>query len=84
MEFVFTIDGKSHFDSLKKEYFDQQNETDSTKQNSCYGIGGVTSGWQKGHTYRVEIGPVFKKEVFDGWDTYPQSEQLNIYLITVE
>ena len=84
MEFVFTIDGKSHMDELKKEYYDQQNETDSTKQNSCYGIGGVASGWQKGHTYRVEIGPVFKKQVFDGWDTFPQGKQLRIYLITVK
>jgi hypothetical protein len=84
MEFVFTIDGKSHVENIKKEYFDQQDETDSTKQNSCYGVGGVASGWQKAHTYRVVVGQIFEKQIFDGWDTYPQGEQLYIYLITVE
>ena len=33
MEFVFTIDGKSYFDNVKKEYYDQQNDTDSSKQD---------------------------------------------------
>jgi serine/threonine protein kinase len=84
MEFVFTIDGKSQIDNLKKEYYDQQSDTDSTKQNSCYGIGGAANDWQKSHTYRVVIGEIFEKQVFDGWDTYPPSEQLHIYLITVE
>ena len=84
MEFVFTIDDKSHIENIKKEYYDQQDETDSTKQNSCYAVGGVTSGWQKAHTYRVVIGQVFEKQIFDGWDTYPQGEQLRIYLITIE
>jgi len=84
MEFVFTIDGKSYVENIKKEYFDQQDETDSTKQNPCYGVGGVASGWQKAHTYRVVVGQIFEKQIFDGWDTYPQGEQLYIYLITVE
>jgi hypothetical protein len=84
MEIVFTVDGKSHIDKLKREYYDQQSDADSTKKMSCYGIGGVISDWQKGHTYRVEIGPVFKKQVFDGWDTFPQGKQLRIYLITVK
>jgi hypothetical protein len=84
MEFVFTIDDKSYVENIKKEYYDQQDETDSTKQNSCYGVGGVTSGWQKAHTYRVVVGQIFEKQIFDGWDTYPQGEQLYIYLITVE
>jgi serine/threonine protein kinase len=84
IEFVFTIDGKSYIENIKKEYYDQQNETDSTKQNSCYGVGGVISGWQKAQTYRVVIGQIFEKQIFDGWDTYLQGEQLRIYLITVE
>jgi hypothetical protein len=84
MEIAFTIDGKSHVDKLKKEYFEQQSDTDSTEKMSCYGVGGVISDWQKSHTYRVEIGPVFNKQVFDGWDTFPQGKQLSIYLITVK
>jgi serine/threonine protein kinase len=84
INFEFTIDGKSHIENIKKEYYDQQNDTDSTKQDSCYGVGGVASGWQKTHTYRVVIGQVFEKQIFDGWDTYPAGEQLRIYLITVE
>jgi hypothetical protein len=84
INFEFTIDGKSHIENIKKEYYDQQNDTDSTKQDSCYGVGGVASDWQKVHTYRVVIGQVFEKQIFDGWDTYPAGEQLRIYLITVE
>ncbi len=84
MEFVFTVDGKSRLDSLKKEYYDTRSDVDSTKQMSCYGIGGTASGWQKGHTYRVEIGQVFKKQVFDGWDTFPEGKQLRIYLFPVK
>jgi hypothetical protein len=84
MEFVFTIDGESRFDDLKKEYYEQQSDTDSTKQMSCYGIGGTVSGWQTGHTYRVEIGQIFKKQVFDGWDTFAEGKQLHIYLLPVK
>jgi serine/threonine protein kinase len=84
IKFEFTIDGKSYIENIKKEYYDQQNDTDSTKQDSCYAVGGVTSGWQKAHTYRVVIGQIFEKQIFDGWDTYPQGEQLRIYLITIE
>lgn len=84
MKFVFTIDGKSYLENIKQEYFYQQNETDSTKQNACYGAGGAVSGWQAAHTYRVVFGQRFEKAIFDGWDNYPQAEQLNIYLITVE
>ncbi len=84
MKFVFTIDGKSYFENTKQEYFYQQNETDSTKQNACYGVGGVVSGWQQARTYRVVFGQRFEKAIFDGWDNYPQADQLNIYLLTVE
>ncbi|HET7143122.1 MAG TPA: protein kinase [Anaerolineales bacterium] len=82
--FVFSIDGISYIANNKQEYFNQQNETDSTKQNSCYGIGAVAGGWQKAHTYRVVFGHTIEKPIFDGWDSFPQSEQLYIYLITVE
>lgn len=84
MQFVFTIDGKSYSENIKNEYYDQQNETDTTKQNSCYGVGGVASGWQMAHTYRVVVGQIFEKQIFDGWDIYPQAEQLYIYSIAVE
>jgi tRNA A-37 threonylcarbamoyl transferase component Bud32 len=84
MKFVLTIDGKSYIQDTMRKYFDQQNETDSKKQKACYGVGGVVSGWQQAHTYRVVIGQIFEKSIFDGWDNYPQAEQLNIYLITVK
>ena len=84
MKFVFTIDGKSHIENTTQEYYYQKNETDSSKQNACYGVGGVISGWQKNHTYRVAFGLSFENTVDDGWDIYPPGEQLNIYLITVE
>ena len=84
MNFVFTIDGKSYIENTKQEYYYQKNETDSSKQNACYGVGAVVSGWPKAHTYHVAFGLSFENTINDGWDIYPAGEQLNIYLITVE
>jgi hypothetical protein len=84
IKLVFTIDGASYFENVKKEYYTIPYSDDPTKQEYCYRMGGVASGWQDTHTYRVIAGLVFEKPVFDGWDSYPQEELLHVYSITAD
>jgi len=83
VKFVFTIDD-AYIENIQKEYYDTQDSSDPTKQNSCYKTGGMVSGWQEGHTYRVVFGMTIDKPIFDGWNTYPKSDRLRIYLISID
>jgi len=82
MEFVLTIDDVSHVQALRKEYFESEDPGNPAIKMPCYGVGGVASGWEDAHTYRVIFGVIFHKAIFDGWDNYPPSERTSTYLIT--
>jgi hypothetical protein len=70
IQFVFTINDISYVDVLKGEYFDTTSSQDATQTISCYGLGGVASGWKIGQSHTVKIGVKFTGDINDGWYDY--------------
>jgi hypothetical protein len=82
IRFVFAINDISYVDVLKGEYFDSTNAQDATHTDSCYGMGGVASGWQAGQTQVIKIGLEVNDAINNGWYDFPAgTSQTNIFLM---
>jgi hypothetical protein len=80
MKYVFTIDGVSYSQNMKRIYYTQTDPT--LGQMYCSSIGGAVAGWQPGRSYRITYGYEFTASVNDGWDTYPAGHDM-VYQFTV-
>ncbi len=80
--FVFSIDGVSYLNDLKKDATTLPDAKDSKTTYPCMGIGGVLSGWKVGETHKVVIGVKVVDTTFDGWEIQTAGTQkLHTYLI---
>jgi hypothetical protein len=71
VQLLFTIDGNSYADQLTGEYYTAPASQDASVTQSCYGVGGVASGWVAGESHVVTTGMKFTASTSDGWDSYP-------------
>jgi hypothetical protein len=82
VQFYFDIDNVSYLGFLKGEFYTIPDPQDATVTESCYGMGGVASGWKIGESHLVKIGIEITGDTNDGWDDYPAgSSYPYIYLI---
>lgn len=82
IQFVFTIDGVSYVDDLKRGHISTEDENDPNVIHPCFAVGGVLSGWKLSQPHLVTIGIKIIDEIFDGWDVYPaNTPQLRTYRI---
>jgi hypothetical protein len=71
VQLLFTIDGNSYLDQLTGEYYTSPYPQDASVTQSCYGMGGVATGWVAGESHVITTGMKFTASANDGWNFNP-------------